>query len=143
MKDVESWPRKLVVSGSGQGSGEVQGPSVPSRVLSVPSRQRSVPIVQVRTRRRCLQLEGRVVRTSLRCRVVLWFRWIPSELNCSDEGSRFFDRVCDPSKSLLHFLAQRLTRTSPARTSDQDCSSPSPMHLYGGQVDFRYHIHAQ
>ena len=72
---------------------------------------------------------------------VLSFRWIPSELHYSNKGSRFFDRDYDPSKSLLRVLAQRLTRSSPAWTSDQDCSSPSLMHLDVGKVDFTYHVH--
>ena len=42
-----------------------------------------------------------------------------SELNFSDEESRFLDRYHDASKSLLHVLAQRLARLSAARTSDQ------------------------
>ena len=52
-----------------------------------------------------------------------------SELNYSDDGSRFFDRCYDPSKSLLHFLAWRLPRSSLARANDQHCSSTSSMHL--------------
>ena len=47
----------------------------------------------------------------------------------SDKKSRSFDRDHDPSKSLLHVLAQRLTRSSPERTCDQDCLSPSRMML--------------
>ena len=62
-------------------------------------------------------------------------------IKSSDEESRFFDCDYDPSKSLLHVLAQRLTSTSPSRTSGQDCSSHSPMHQDGGQDDFRSHIH--
>ena len=45
----------------------------------------------------------------------LSFWWIPSELNYSDEGSRFFNSDYDPSKSLLRVLAQRLTRSCLAR----------------------------
>ena len=66
---------------------------------------------------------------------------VASELNYSDEGSRFFDRDYDPTKSLLHALAQRLARSSPGRTSDQDCFSPSRMHLDAGEVDPTYHTH--
>ena len=72
---------------------------------------------------------------------VLSFKWIPSELNFSDEGSRFFDRDCDSCKSLLHVLAQRSTRYSRAQTSDQDCFSPSLMHLDVGEVNLTSHIH--
>ena len=43
----------------------------------------------------------------------------PSVLNYSDKRSRFFDRD-------YHVLAQLLTRSSPARTSDQDCFSHAP-----------------
>ena len=56
-------------------------------------------------------------------------RWIPSELNFLDEGSRFFDCDYASSKSLNHVLAQRFTRPSPARTCDQHCFSPTLMHL--------------
>ena len=63
-------------------------------------------------------------------------RCIQSKSRYSQKGSLFFDRDYFPSKSLLQVLAQRLTRTSPSQASDQDCSSPSPMHLDGGQVDF-------
>ena len=35
VKDVVSWPRKFVVSRSGQGSREVPGPSVPGRTRSI------------------------------------------------------------------------------------------------------------
>ena len=54
---------------------------------------------------------------------------IQSELNYSDEGSRFFDRDYDPSMSVLHFFAQRLTWSSPRQTYDRDCFSPSTLHL--------------
>ena len=57
------------------------------------------------------------------------FRWIPSELNDSDEGRCFFDRCCDPSKSLLRVLAQRSPLFLPARARDQDCPSHSLLHL--------------
>ena len=46
-----------------------------------------------------------------------FFRWITSELNCIDKGSRFYH---DPSKLHLHVLAQRFIRSSPARTCGQD-----------------------
>ena len=62
-------------------------------------------------------------------------------MNYSDEGNLFFDRDYDPSKSLLHVLAQRLPRISPARTCDRDCLSSSLMHLDVGEVDFTSHIH--
>ena len=63
----------------------------------------------------------RIITSGVWAGYVLSFRWIPSELNYSDKGSRFFNGDHDPSKSLLHVLAQRLTRSSPERTSDQDC----------------------
>ena len=69
------------------------------------------------------------------------FRSIPPELNYSDKGSRFFNRDYDSTKSLLHVLAQRITRSSPARTIDQDCISHSLTHLDVGEVDFTSHIH--
>ena len=70
-----------------------------------------------------------IFASGLQAGFVLPFRWIPSELICSDKGSRFFDRDYDPSKSLLHVLALHLTRPSPARTIDLDCSSLPLMHL--------------
>ena len=83
----------------------------------------------------------RIFASCFRTGFVSSFRWIPSETNYSDKGSRFFDRDYDPSKSLLRVHAQRLTRISLTRTYGQDCLSPSPMHLDGGQVDLRSHIH--
>ena len=83
----------------------------------------------------------RIFASDFRAGFVLSFRGKPSEFNYSDKGSRFFDRDYDPSKSLLHVLAQCLTRSSPARTSDQDCLSPSPMPLDVGKVDVTYCIH--
>ena len=46
-----------------------------------------------------------------------------------------------PNKSLLHVLAQRLTRSSPAPTCDQDFLSHSLIHLDVGEVDLTSHIH--
>ena len=69
------------------------------------------------------------------------FRWIPSELTFSDEGSCFFDRDCDPSKSLLHALAHRLTRSSPTWTCDRPSFSPSLMRSDDGEVDQDSHVH--
>ena len=66
---------------------------------------------------------------------------MPSQLNYSDMGNRFFDRDYDPIKLLLHVLAQRSTRSSPAPTSDQDRFSPSLMHLDVGEVGPTSHIH--
>ena len=43
----------------------------------------------------------------------------------SFKGNRFFNRDYDPSKSLLHVRAQRIARSSPAQTNDQDSLSPS------------------
>ena len=56
------------------------------------------------------------------------FRWmIPSELNYSDKGSRFFDRDYDPSKS----LASSCSCTALFSGTDKRprLSSPSLMHL--------------
>ena len=71
-----------------------------------------------------LSVMRRIFASGFMAGFVLSFRWIPSELNYSDEGSRFFDRGDDPSKSLLHALAQRLARSSQARISDQGSVSP-------------------
>ena len=76
----------------------------------------------------CIWLHGRF------CLIV---RVDTVRIEFSGKGSSFFHRDFFPSKSILHVLAKRLTRTSPSRTRDRDCSSLSPMHLDGGQVDFR------
>ena len=81
----------------------------------------------------------RIFASGVRAGFVLSFRWIQSELNYSDKGSRCFDRD-DPSMSLLHVLAQRLTRFSPAPACDKNCLSPSLIHLDVGEVDFN-HMH--
>ena len=67
------------------------------------------------------------------------FRWTPSELDYSAKGSRFFDSDYDSTKSLLHVLAQRITRSSPARTCDQDCFLRHYVDV--GEDDFTSHIH--
>ena len=87
-----------------------------------------------------LSFMRRTFAPGFRAGFVLSFRWLPSVSDHADEGCRLFDRDCDPGKSLVHVPAQRLTRTSPSRTSDQNCSSPSPMHLGGGQIDLRSRI---
>ena len=53
----------------------------------------------------------------------------------------FCDRDHDLGKSILHVLAQRSPRIPPARTLDQNCPSPSPMHLNVGEIDRTSHIH--
>ena len=88
-----------------------------------------------------LPVTRRIFSFGVRAGLIFSCRWIPSELNHSDKGSRFFDRDYDPSKSPLHALAQRLARSSTAGTSDQECSSPSLMHLDVGEADFTSHIH--
>ena len=93
VKDVVTWPRKLVVSRSGQGSREVPGPSVPSRVRSVPSRQMSFWKIQVRTRMGCRLLEGRVTDFA----GVSLQRLDPSEWTVAAFGGFFhFHLVCRP-----------------------------------------------
>ena len=82
----------------------------------------------------------RIFASGFRAGFVSSFRWKLSELNCNDKGSRFSDRDYDPSKPRLHVLAQRLTRSSPTRTNDQDSSFPSMMRLGVGEGD-RTHIH--
>ena len=76
-----------------------------------------------------LSVMRRTFASSFRAGFVLPFRWIPSELNDSDNGSRFFDRSYDPSKSLFHVLAQRLTRSSfslaDGPTTSQDQTKPA------------------
>ena len=82
----------------------------------------------------------RIFASAFQAGFVLSFRWLPSEWNYSDKGSRFFDRDYGPSKSLFHVLAQRLTRSSPARTCNQDCLSPSQSHLDVDEVDLASHV---
>ena len=88
-----------------------------------------------------LSVLRRVFASGCRAGFVLSFSWLPSESNFSDRGSRFFDHDCDPIKSLLHVLAQRLTRSSPSRTSDEECFCPLLKHLDVGEVDVTSHIH--
>ena len=47
----------------------------------------------------------RIFASGFRAGFVISFRWIPSELNYAEKGSRFFGRDHDPSKALLHVLA--------------------------------------
>ena len=54
---VLNWPRKSVVSRSGQGTRDVPSPSVPGRMPSVPSRKMSTWTIQVRTKRGSLARE--------------------------------------------------------------------------------------
>ena len=49
------------------------------------------------------------------------------------------DTVSESTKSLLHCLAQRSTRSSPTRTNDRDCFSPSLMCTWT-LVKFTLHI---
>ena len=87
-----------------------------------------------------LSVMRRICVSGFRAGSVLPFRWILSESNYSDEGSRFFDRDHDPSKSLLQVLAQRLPRFSPAPTvtktafleSLPETCSPMPDASSGG-----------
>ena len=62
-----------------------------------------------------LSVMRRIFASGLQLGFVLSFWWIPSELNYSDKGGRFFDRDFDPSKSLL---AQRLPRSPHAPTKN-------------------------
>ena len=70
-------------------------------------------------------------------------KWILSELNYSHKGRRFFDSDFDSSKSLLHVLAQRTTRASPAQTCDREFFSPSLMHLDDDGVDLVSQVRAR
>ena len=65
----------------------------------------------------------RFFASGFRASFVLSLKWIPSQLNYSEKGSRFFGRDFD--------LAQ---------TSDKDCWFPSLMEDVG-EVDFTSHIH--
>ena len=81
----------------------------------------------------CLQSRVESVRLVSGQGFVSSFKWIPTELIHSDKGCRFFDRDYDSSNS-------GLTRSSPTRTSDQDCLPSSMMHL-DGEFGFGSHIH--
>ena len=84
VKDVLSWPRKSVVPRSGQGSRVVLGPSVPSCVPSVPSRQVSIWNIQVWMKMRGRLSEKSVAQTSWMCRSNFW---IPRKWSESDRFS--------------------------------------------------------
>ena len=71
-----------------------------------------------------LSVMRRIFPSGFRAGFVLSFMWIPSELDYSDKGSRFFHRDYDSSKSLLHVLAQR-----------SGLLFPSLNHLDDGEVD--------
>ena len=88
-----------------------------------------------------LSVMRRIFASGFRAGFVLSFGRIPSELNYSDKGSRFFHRDYDPSKSILGVFAQRFSRSSLAPTFDHDCLSPSLMYLEVGEVDFASHVH--
>ena len=79
----------------------------------------------------CIWLQGRF------CRI---FQVDTVRIELCDEGSRFFDRDYDLGKSLLHVLAQRSPLIPPTRTCDQDCQSPSLLHLNVGEVDRTSHL---
>ena len=65
-----------------------------------------------------LPVMRRILTSCFRAGSVLSFRWLPSELNYSHEGTSFLAR---------------------ARTSDHDCFSPSLMHVDAGEVDLTSH----
>ena len=58
-----------------------------------------------------LSVMRRIFASGFRAGFDLSFRWIPSELNSSDKGSRLFDRDYDPNKSLLDFQNTVFTST--------------------------------
>ena len=62
----------------------------------------------------------------------LVFRWVPSEVNNSDRGSRFYHDDHDPSKFLLNRLAvlqrQSMSSHSPHRAPSSSLVSTSPCH---------------
>ena len=57
------------------------------------------------------------------------FRWVPSEFNASDEGSRIFDT--NSSKNLLDVLKELGSRDHVARCPDTPCSSAVPCQSAG------------
>ena len=163
VKGVVSLPRKLVESRSGPGS---KRSSKSIRTRSRALRSIAPDVVLDSSDEGEVSLARRVARTSRKCRCNFCIPrnevgdvrgFLSREkrpscrstfhlLSCStcrelDKGSRFFDCDYDSSKSLLHVLAQRLTRSSPARTCDLDCFSPSLMHVDGGEVDLTPRIH--
>ena len=108
LKDVLSWPRKLVVSRGGQGSREVPGP--PSRVRAVPPRQMSFWNVQVRTRRGVLCPVSRTSRE-----VSLQFL-DPSEWTLAACGGFFREEnVILEARSILHVVRHAESNYPPER----------------------------
>ena len=78
--------------------------------------------------------------SGFRAGFVLLVRWIPSDLNYSGKGSRFLDPDHDPSKSLLHVIAQRLTRSVRASGIERE-GSLSHTDAGANQVHHGSHIH--
>ena len=62
----------------------------------------------------------RIFPSGFRAGFVLSFRWIPSELNCSNQRSRFFDREYAPPPD-----AKRPSRVSPCQRSAVRCPTPT------------------
>ena len=81
----------------------------------------------------------RIFASGFRTGFVPSYRWIPSELNHSDERSHSFDRDYD-QRTLIHALAQRIARSSPSRTN-QEYLYPSRLHLDAGEAHHTPHTH--
>ena len=109
VKDVASWPRRLVESQNGQGSREAPGPFVPGRVRFAPSlRMLFFEDVQVRMRVRYRLIEGRVARTSQRSRCNFWTprngSWWRTVVSSERQTSQFSKHV----PSCMLFVVQKV-----------------------------------
>ena len=70
------------------------------------------------------------------CRSDWNLRWLDVCI-CTDASEKGFASAV---REGFRELAQRLTRSSPARTCDQDCISPSLMHQDDGEFDLASHV---
>ena len=91
--------------------------------------------------RTLLSVTRQIYASGFRAGFALSFRWMPSELNYSDKGSRFLDRDLTRANHFFLLWHSAYTRSSPARTSDQDCFPPSLSYLDVGEVDLTSHVH--
>ena len=71
-----------------------------------------------------LSVVRRIFASGVRAGFVLSCKWIPSELNIPTMEGASSTVLKNPNKKLVSVLARRLTRSSRARTCDEDCLSP-------------------
>ena len=84
----------------------------------------------------------RIFASGFRAGFVLSSRWTPSELNFPTREVASLTVIRTRANHFFMFLHRQCsTQSSPARTCDQDCLSPSLMHLDVGEVDLVSHVH--